>query len=43
MPEWIDPRYAEVVAAFKRAQQPQSRDPQPQPQPKRAFIVPPKG
>ncbi|MFJ9020819.1 hypothetical protein ACIRPU_12665 [Streptomyces sp. NPDC102259] len=41
MSEWIDPRYAEVVAAWKRTQQPQSRDPQPQP--KRGFIVPPKG
>ncbi|MEH0584466.1 hypothetical protein QA942_10285 [Streptomyces sp. B21-106] len=44
MPEWIDPRYAELVAAFKRTQQPQSRDPQQQqPQPRRAFIVPSKG
>ncbi|WP_333736360.1 hypothetical protein [Streptomyces sp. IBSBF 2806] len=41
MSEWIDPRYAELVEAWKRTQQPQSRDPQPQP--KRGFIVPPKG
>jgi hypothetical protein len=41
MSEWIDPRYAELVAAWKRTQQPQPRDPQPQP--KRGFIVPPKG
>lgn len=41
MSEWIDPKYAELVAAFKRTQQPQSRDPQPQP--RRAFIIPPKG
>ncbi|MFH9658593.1 hypothetical protein ACH4NF_10815 [Streptomyces sp. NPDC017248] len=41
MSEWIDPRYADLVAAWKRAQEPGSRDPEPQP--KRAFIVPPKG
>lgn len=45
MSEWIDPRYANLVAAWKRAQQPESRDPEPQPQPqtRRAFIVPSKG
>jgi hypothetical protein len=41
MSEWIDPRYAELVAAWKRAQQPDSRDPKPQP--RRAFVVPSKG
>ncbi|MFI1762046.1 hypothetical protein ACH41H_08365 [Streptomyces sp. NPDC020800] len=41
MSEWIDPRYAELVAAFKRAQQPASRGPQ-QERPVRGFIVPPK-
>ncbi|MEV3857708.1 hypothetical protein AB0J38_25710 [Streptomyces sp. NPDC050095] len=35
--EWIDPRYAEVVAEWKRSQQPPSRDPQPKPV--RAFVV----
>ncbi|MEV6806229.1 hypothetical protein [Streptomyces sp. NPDC051132] len=40
MSEWIDPRYADLVAAWKRGQQPQSRDPEPQP--RLAFIVPPK-
>ncbi|MGV9756907.1 hypothetical protein ACWDUC_13965 [Streptomyces tricolor] len=34
MSEWIDPRYEELVTAWKRAQQPESR---------RAFIVPPRG
>jgi hypothetical protein len=38
--EWIDPRYAELVGAWKRAQLPTSRDPEPRP--RRAFIVPPK-
>ncbi|MET9508935.1 hypothetical protein ABZX62_10735 [Streptomyces flavidovirens] len=38
MSEWIDPRYAELVAAWKRAQQPNSRDPQPRPV--RGFIIP---
>ncbi|WP_267886071.1 MULTISPECIES: hypothetical protein [Streptomyces] len=41
MPEWIDPRYAELVAAWKRAQQPTSRDPEPVPV--RGFIIPQKG
>ncbi|MFE7778051.1 hypothetical protein ACFU5O_29960 [Streptomyces sp. NPDC057445] len=36
--EWIDPRYAELVAAWKRAQQPDSRDPEPRS--RRAFVVP---
>ncbi|MFC4611995.1 hypothetical protein ACFO9E_30095 [Streptomyces maoxianensis] len=38
MAEWIDPRYAELVAAWQRAQTPESRDPEPRPV--RAFIVP---
>ncbi|GAA2199979.1 hypothetical protein [Streptomyces bangladeshensis] len=42
MSEWIDPRYEELVAAWRRAQQPESRDPR-EPQPRRAFIVPPRG
>ncbi|MEU1008216.1 hypothetical protein [Streptomyces sp. NPDC005890] len=42
MSERIDPRYAELVAAWKRAQLPESRDPQ-EPRPRRAFIVPSKG
>jgi hypothetical protein len=39
--EWVDPRYAELVASWRRVQQPQSRDPEPKPQ--RGFIVPSKG
>ncbi|MEU0576765.1 hypothetical protein ABZ465_05550 [Streptomyces griseoincarnatus] len=39
MSEWIDPRYAELVAVWKRAQQPESRDPQ-EPRPVRGFVVP---
>lgn len=38
--EWIDPRYAYLVAAWKREQVPSYREPQPRPV--RAFIVPPK-
>jgi hypothetical protein len=38
MSEWINPRYADLVAAWKRAQQPQSRDPEPKPA--RGFIIP---
>lgn len=41
MAEWIDPRYAELVAAWRRTQRPESRDPEPKPA--RAFIVPSKG
>jgi hypothetical protein len=41
MSDWIDPRYADLVEAWKRAQQPDSRNPR-EPQPRRAFIVPPK-
>ncbi|WP_267891982.1 hypothetical protein [Streptomyces pactum] len=39
--EWIDPRYAKLVAAWKRTQQPTSRDPKEQ-RPVRGFIFPPK-
>ncbi|MFJ5027771.1 hypothetical protein ACIQB5_06680 [Streptomyces sp. NPDC088560] len=38
MSEWIDPRYAKLVAAWKRTQQPDSRDPEARPV--RGFIVP---
>lgn len=38
--EWIDPRYAELVTAWKREQMPSSRDPQRRPV--KAFIIPPK-
>ncbi|MFK4797773.1 hypothetical protein ACI3K5_03655 [Streptomyces sp. MPA0124] len=41
MSEWIDPRYAELVAAWKRSQQPTSRDPQDE-RPVRGFVIPPK-
>ncbi|WP_279617015.1 hypothetical protein [Streptomyces yokosukanensis] len=40
-PEWIDPRYADLVKTWKRTQQPTSRDPQ-QIRPVRGFIVQPK-
>ncbi|WP_279632533.1 hypothetical protein [Streptomyces sp. Tu 2975] len=39
--EWIDPRYAELVKAWQRAQEPPSRDPE-EPRPVRGFILPPK-
>lgn len=39
--EWIDPRYADLVTAWKRAQEPDSRDPEPQP--RRMFIIPSNG
>ncbi len=39
--EWIDPRYAWLVAKWQDAQQPQTRNPQ-EPQPQRGFIVPAK-
>lgn len=39
--EWIDPRYAKLVAAWKAAQRPTSRDPEPKPA--RGFIIPSKG
>lgn len=37
--EWTDPRYAELVAAWREAQQPTSRDPESPPA--RGFIVRP--
>ncbi|MFI9645983.1 hypothetical protein ACIHAA_06750 [Streptomyces sp. NPDC052040] len=42
MSEWIDPRYAQLVAAWKRTQQQDSRDPHNE-RPVRGFIVPQKG
>ncbi|WP_267887626.1 hypothetical protein [Streptomyces sp. TP-A0356] len=39
MDEWIDPRYAQLVAAWKRAQQPDSRNPQ-EPRAERGFLIP---
>jgi hypothetical protein len=42
MAEWIDPRYAMLVAAWKRAQQPNSGDSQHE-RPVRGFVTPPKG
>jgi hypothetical protein len=39
--EWIDPQYAELVAAWKRTQQPPSRNPQ-EPRPRRMFVIPSK-
>ncbi|MET9331938.1 hypothetical protein ABZX78_12140 [Streptomyces cellulosae] len=40
MTEWTDPRYAKLVAAWERAQQPTSRDPR-EDRPVRGFVVPP--
>ncbi|MFG2682420.1 glycine-rich domain-containing protein [Streptomyces sp. NPDC048392] len=39
--EWIDPRYADLAKAWKRSQQPASRDPKEQ-RPVRGFVTPPK-
>lgn len=39
MQEWTDPRYAELVEAWREAQQPPSRDPEDRPT--RGFIVRP--
>ncbi|MEU2058012.1 hypothetical protein [Streptomyces bungoensis] len=41
MVEWIDPPYADLVAAWKRRQQSESRDPR-ESRPVQAFIVQPK-
>lgn len=38
--EWIDPRYAELVEAWQRAQEPPSRDPD-EPRPVRGFVFSP--
>ncbi|MFJ2023805.1 hypothetical protein ACIODW_08375 [Streptomyces sp. NPDC087897] len=37
--EWIDPRYADLVAAWKAGQEPDSRDPE-EPRPVRGFLIP---
>lgn len=37
--EWIDPRYADMVAAWEAGQVPDSRDPQ-KPRPVRGFVYP---
>ncbi|MGY3682980.1 hypothetical protein [Streptomyces sp. TE33382] len=37
--EWTDPRYAELVEAWKAAQTPDSRDPR-EPRPMRGFVIP---
>ncbi|MFF6940486.1 hypothetical protein [Streptomyces lavendulae] len=39
MQEWTDPRYAELVDAWRETQQPMSRDPDERPT--RGFIVQP--
>ncbi|MET8773296.1 MULTISPECIES: hypothetical protein [unclassified Streptomyces] len=41
MSEWIDPRYAQLVAAWKRTQRPDSHDPQRE-RPVRGFVLPPR-
>ncbi|MEJ8635910.1 hypothetical protein ABZY19_35925 [Streptomyces sp. NPDC006475] len=38
--EWIDPRYVELVAAWRAART--AGDRAPEPRPVKAFIVPPK-
>ncbi|WP_406144217.1 hypothetical protein [Streptomyces anulatus] len=37
--EWIDPRYADMVAAWRAGQEPDSRDPR-EPRPLRGFVIP---
>lgn len=37
--EWIDPRYADLVAAWRAGQEPDSRDPR-EPRPVRGFVIP---
>lgn len=37
--EWIDPRYADLVAAWRAGQEPDSRDPR-EPRPARGFVIP---
>ncbi|MET9319733.1 hypothetical protein ABZX75_05975 [Streptomyces sp. NPDC003038] len=39
MTEWIDPRYADLVAEWRAAQEPDSRDPD-EPRPVRGFLFP---
>ncbi|MET9954197.1 hypothetical protein ABZ135_21975 [Streptomyces sp. NPDC006339] len=40
MTEWIDPRYAELVAAMRRAQCPPQDPDRSGPRPARGFVVP---
>lgn len=37
--EWTDPRYADLVAAWRAGQAPDSRDPR-EPRPGRGFVIP---
>ncbi|MEU4178747.1 hypothetical protein [Streptomyces sp. NPDC026589] len=37
--EWIDPRYADMVAAWRDGQEPDSRDPR-ELRPVRGFVIP---
>lgn len=37
--EWIDPRYEDMVAAWRAGQEPDSRDPR-EPRPVRGFVIP---
>ncbi|MET8658133.1 hypothetical protein ACIQ1S_03070 [Streptomyces griseus] len=37
--EWTDPRYADLVAAWRAGQAPESRDPE-EPRPVRGFVIP---
>lgn len=37
--EWTDPRYADMAAAWKAGQAPDSRDPD-EPRPVRGFVIP---
>lgn len=37
--EWTDPRYADMVAAWRAGQEPDSRDPR-EPRPSRGFVLP---
>ncbi|MET9090752.1 hypothetical protein ABZX72_01540 [Streptomyces cyaneofuscatus] len=37
--EWTDPRYADMVAAWRAGQAPESRDPE-EPRPVRGFLIP---
>ncbi|MFG2638559.1 hypothetical protein ACGFX8_33025 [Streptomyces sp. NPDC048362] len=43
MSEWIDPQYADLVVAWRRAQQPEPADGEPESQPTRMFLIPSKG
>lgn len=37
--EWTDPRYTELVTAWRAGQAPDSRDPE-EPRPMRGFVIP---